>query len=49
MQQVDWLGHFLQLITVTGRLEVRCAYGALHACASAGQTCSGLKVPGQQS
>ncbi|GAB3427499.1 AraC family transcriptional regulator [Massilia solisilvae] len=28
MQQVDWLSHFLQLITVTGRLEVRCAYGA---------------------
>jgi AraC family transcriptional activator of mtrCDE len=28
MPQVDWLSHFLQMITVTGRLEVRCAYGA---------------------
>jgi AraC family transcriptional activator of mtrCDE len=28
MSQVDWLSHLLQLITITGRLEVRCAYGA---------------------
>jgi AraC family transcriptional activator of mtrCDE len=25
---VDWLSHLLQIITVTGQLEVRCAYGA---------------------
>jgi AraC family transcriptional activator of mtrCDE len=28
MSQVDWLSHLLQMITVTGRLEIRCAYGA---------------------
>jgi AraC family transcriptional activator of mtrCDE len=28
MSQVDWLSHLLQMITVTGRLEVRCAYDA---------------------
>ncbi|MCX5544785.1 AraC family transcriptional regulator [Paraburkholderia sp. CNPSo 3076] len=28
MSYVDWLSHLLQLITVTGRPEVRCAYGA---------------------
>lgn len=28
MSQLDWLSHLLQMITVTGRLEVRCAYGA---------------------
>lgn len=28
MSQVDWLSQLLQMITVTGRLEVRCAYGA---------------------
>lgn len=28
MSQVDWLSRLLQMITVTGRLEVRCAYGA---------------------
>jgi AraC family transcriptional regulator, activator of mtrCDE len=28
MSHVDWLSHLLQLITVTGRPEVRCAYGA---------------------
>jgi len=28
MSQVDWLSHLLNIITVTGRLEVRCAYGA---------------------
>lgn len=28
MSQVDWLSHLLQTITVTGQLEVRCAYGA---------------------
>jgi len=28
MSQVDWLSHLLQAITVTGQLEVRCAYGA---------------------
>lgn len=28
MSQVDWLSHLLQIITVTGQLEVRCAYGA---------------------
>lgn len=28
MSQVDWLSHLLQMITVTGQLEVRCAYGA---------------------
>jgi len=26
--EVDWLSHLLQMITVTGRPEVRCAYGA---------------------
>lgn len=25
---MDWLSHLLQIITVTGQLEVRCAYGA---------------------
>jgi AraC family transcriptional activator of mtrCDE len=28
MSQIDWLSHLLQLITVTGQLEVRCTYGA---------------------
>jgi AraC family transcriptional regulator, activator of mtrCDE len=28
MSEVDWLSHLLQMITVTGQLEVRCAYGA---------------------
>ena len=28
MSQVDWLSHLLHMITVTGRLEVRCIYGA---------------------
>lgn len=28
MSQVDWLSHLLQMITVTGKLEVRCVYGA---------------------
>ena len=28
MSDVDWLSHLLQMITVTGQLEVRCAYGA---------------------
>jgi AraC family transcriptional regulator, activator of mtrCDE len=28
MTQVDWLSHLLQMITITGRLEVRCTYGA---------------------
>ena len=28
MSQVDWLSRLLQMITVTGRPEVRCAYGA---------------------
>jgi AraC family transcriptional activator of mtrCDE len=28
MSDIDWLSHLLNLITVTGRLEVRCAYGA---------------------
>jgi len=28
MSEVDWLSHLLQIITVTGQLEVRCAYGA---------------------
>lgn len=28
MSQVDWLSRLLQMMTVTGRLEVRCAYGA---------------------
>ncbi|QHW29198.1 AraC family transcriptional regulator (plasmid) [Rhizobium leguminosarum bv. viciae 248] len=27
MSEVDWLSHFLQIVTVTGQLEVRCAYG----------------------
>ncbi|MFS8116199.1 cupin domain-containing protein [Rhizobium jaguaris] len=27
MSEVDWLSHLLQIVTVTGRLEVRCAYG----------------------
>jgi len=28
MSQVDWLSQLLQMITVTGKVEVRCAYGA---------------------
>jgi AraC family transcriptional activator of mtrCDE len=28
MSQIDWLSSLLQIITVTGRLEFRCAYGA---------------------
>ena len=28
MSDIDWLSHFLQMITVTGRVEVRCSYGA---------------------
>ncbi|MCQ8876263.1 AraC family transcriptional regulator [Mesorhizobium sp. LMG17149] len=28
MSEVDWLSHLLQIIAVTGQLEVRCAYGA---------------------
>jgi AraC family transcriptional activator of mtrCDE len=28
MPEVDWLSHLLQIITVSGQLEVRCAYGA---------------------
>ena len=28
MPQVDWLSRLLQMITITGRLEVRCVYGA---------------------
>ncbi|ADG20266.1 transcriptional regulator, AraC family [Paraburkholderia atlantica] len=28
MSQFDWLSHLLQMITITGRLEVRCVYGA---------------------
>ena len=28
MSQVDWLSRLLQMMTVAGRLEVRCAYGA---------------------
>ncbi|HEY4318849.1 MAG TPA: AraC family transcriptional regulator [Herbaspirillum sp.] len=28
MSQVDWLSHLLQMITITGQLEVRCIYGA---------------------
>jgi len=28
MSEVDWLSHLLQIITVTGQLEVRCSYGA---------------------
>ena len=28
MSEVDWLSHLLRMITVTGQLEVRCAYGA---------------------
>lgn len=28
MSQVDWLSQLLQMIIVTGQLEVRCAYGA---------------------
>ena len=28
MSQVDWLNQLLQMITVTGRVEVRCTYGA---------------------
>ncbi|MFP3556197.1 AraC family transcriptional regulator [Paraburkholderia sp. SIMBA_049] len=28
MLQIDWLSHLLQMITITGQLEVRCAYGA---------------------
>jgi len=28
MSDVDWLSHLLRIVTVTGQLEVRCAYGA---------------------
>jgi AraC family transcriptional activator of mtrCDE len=28
MPQIDWLSELLQMITVTGQLEVRCTYGA---------------------
>ncbi|MNF56230.1 Urease operon transcriptional activator [compost metagenome] len=28
MSQVDWLSNLLQMITITGQLEVRCVYGA---------------------
>src|SRR3546814_4415189 len=28
MPTTDWLSHLLKMITVTGQLEVRCAYGA---------------------
>lgn len=28
MSEVDWLSHLLKMITVTGRLETRCVYGA---------------------
>jgi AraC family transcriptional activator of mtrCDE len=28
MSQVDWLSQLLQIVTVTGQLEARCAYGA---------------------
>jgi AraC family transcriptional activator of mtrCDE len=28
MSRIDWLSHLLQMITITGQLEVRCAYGA---------------------
>ena len=28
MPHIDWLSHLLQMITITGQLEVRCAYGA---------------------
>ncbi|SOZ39281.1 AraC family transcriptional regulator [Cupriavidus neocaledonicus] len=28
MSQIDWLSHFLQMINITGQLEVRCIYGA---------------------
>ncbi|ABE47036.1 AraC family transcriptional regulator [Polaromonas sp. JS666] len=28
MSQVDWLSSLLQIITITGQLEARCAYGA---------------------
>jgi len=28
MSQVDWLSHLLQMITISGQLEVRCAFGA---------------------
>lgn len=28
MSQVDWLSQLLKIVTVTGRLEVRCTYGA---------------------
>jgi AraC family transcriptional regulator, activator of mtrCDE len=28
MHEIDWLSHLLQMITLTGQLEVRCVYGA---------------------
>ncbi|TCK33280.1 AraC family transcriptional activator of mtrCDE [Paraburkholderia sp. BL8N3] len=28
MSKVDWLSHLLQMISITGQLEVRCSYGA---------------------
>jgi AraC family transcriptional regulator, activator of mtrCDE len=28
MSQIDWLSHLLQMINITGQLEVRCDYGA---------------------
>lgn len=28
MSQVDWLSHFLKMITITGQMEIRCVHGA---------------------
>jgi AraC family transcriptional activator of mtrCDE len=28
VSQVDWLSHLMKMITITGQVEVRCAYGA---------------------
>ncbi|HEY4135843.1 MAG TPA: AraC family transcriptional regulator [Alphaproteobacteria bacterium] len=28
MSQIDWLSHLVQMITITGQLEIRCTYGA---------------------
>jgi AraC family transcriptional activator of mtrCDE len=43
MSQVDWLSHLLQMITITGQLEVRCAYGAPWRVARA--QCAAREIP----
>jgi AraC family transcriptional activator of mtrCDE len=43
MSQVDWLSHLLQMITITGQLDVRCAYGAPWRVARA--QCAAREIP----